>query len=128
MELLAADRLDRMVWALTAAVAVGVALAALLGRFTVLWNTFLLPGSAFIALSAAAWFYRHHRFDLKLASALGGTAQIAAFAAFGAPLSYMAAIAAAGRVVRCRRPRIGLRLAGAPRLDEQPYRAPCRFL
>jgi membrane-associated phospholipid phosphatase len=90
---LAADRLDRLVWALTAAVAAVVALAAVPGHFVIAWNTFLVPGCAFIALLAGAWFYRHHRFDPKLASALGGTAQIAAFAAVGAPLSYIAASA-----------------------------------
>jgi membrane-associated phospholipid phosphatase len=90
-ELAAADRLDRLVWGLTGAVAVVVALATVFSHFFIAWNTFLVPGSAFVALFAAARFYHRHRFDPKLASALGGTAQIAAFAAIGAPLSYIAA-------------------------------------
>lgn len=86
-----ADRLDRTIWLAIAAVALVVVASTMFGHFIIAWRTLLLPGAACIALLGGAWFYRHRRPDHRLASALGGTAQIAAFAAVGAPLSYIAA-------------------------------------
>ena len=55
--------------------------------------TFAPPVLAALALTGAAWFYRRWRPDPKLASGLENTAQVIAFAAVGAPLSYLAAAA-----------------------------------
>jgi membrane-associated phospholipid phosphatase len=48
---------------------------------------------AALALTAAAWFYRRWRPDPRLASGVESTAQVIAFAAVGAPLSFLAAAA-----------------------------------
>jgi hypothetical protein len=82
--------LDRLIWGPIAAVAAIVALAPLAG-LAVAWPTFALPGGAAAALLAGALFYRRVRPDERIAAALEGTAQLAMFAAVGAPLSYMAA-------------------------------------
>jgi membrane-associated phospholipid phosphatase len=87
----ATDRLDRTIWLLIAAVAIGVLAGASAGGFSIAWKTLTMPGAACAALLTAAWLYRNRRKELRLASALGGTAQMAAFAAVGAPLSYLAA-------------------------------------
>lgn len=44
-------------------------------------------------MAAATWFYRRWRCDPKLAAGLESTAQVVAFAAVGAPFSYLAAAA-----------------------------------
>lgn len=88
-------KLDRLIWALVAAVAAVVLASPLVSRFHIEWHTFGLPVSASLALGAGAWFYRHWRPDLRLASGLESTAQLVAFAAVGAPLSYLAAAAGA---------------------------------
>lgn len=44
-------------------------------------------------MCAGAWFYRHWRHEQRLASGLECTAQLVAFTAVGAPLSYLAAAA-----------------------------------
>lgn len=89
-EAVTAERLDRIIWAGIGLVALFVCAASLLANFTIDWVTFTKPAGACAALLAAAWFYRR-RNEPRLASALGGTAQVAAFAAFGAPLSYIVA-------------------------------------
>jgi membrane-associated phospholipid phosphatase len=61
--------------------------------FRIVWHAFIAPAITCIILIAAGWFYRHWRTDPRLASALTGTAQVIAFAAVGAPLSYIAASA-----------------------------------
>jgi membrane-associated phospholipid phosphatase len=48
-----------------------------------------------LTLCAGAWFYRNWRRDERLASGLESTAQLIAFAAVGAPLSYLAVAAGA---------------------------------
>lgn len=84
-------RIDRIIWSLIGAVAVLVLAAAALDGFTVAWRSFWGPGSAVLLLVAVQHVYRKHRPDPRLASALGSTAQVAAFSAVGAPLSYLAA-------------------------------------
>src|SRR3954454_21396575 len=81
--------LDRHIWSLIAAVTVIVAPAPLAG-FTILWDSYAIPGGAVAAMLLVVWFYRS-RSEERIASAVEGTAQLAAFAAVGAPLSYLAA-------------------------------------
>ncbi|MBS0245254.1 MAG: phosphatase PAP2 family protein [Proteobacteria bacterium] len=84
-------RIDRIIWSLIAGVAAFDLVAAPFAGFTVAWHSFLAPLGATAALLAGQFFYRHRRRDLRLAGALGTTAQIIAFAAVAAPLSYLAA-------------------------------------
>ncbi len=86
--------LDRLIWSLIFVAALGVLLAAAAFSFGMAWRTFLAPVLATAVLAAAAAFYRHVRSDPSLSSALVGTAQLTAFTAFAAPLSYLAAAAA----------------------------------
>jgi membrane-associated phospholipid phosphatase len=86
-------RLDNLIWAMVAAVAAVVLAAPLATRFYIQWPTFAAPIGASLVLVAAAWFYRRWRPDPRLASGLENTAQLVAFAAVGAPLSYLAAAA-----------------------------------
>jgi membrane-associated phospholipid phosphatase len=88
-------RLDRTIWALVGIVAAIVLAAPLVSSFYLDWWAFAPPALATAALSAGAWFYRNRRPDPKLASGLDCTAQLIAFAAVGAPLSYLAAGAGA---------------------------------
>jgi hypothetical protein len=85
--------LDHLIWAIIAAVAVVVLAAPFGSNFYIEVKTFAAPIGACLALAAAAGFYRHWRPDPKLASGLESTAQVIAFAAVGAPLSYLAAAA-----------------------------------
>jgi membrane-associated phospholipid phosphatase len=87
-------RLDRLIWILVAAVAAMVLAAPLLSGFYIDWPTFAAPFGTVLTLCGGAWFYRHWRRDERLASGLQSTAQLIAFAAVGAPLSYLAAGAA----------------------------------
>src|SRR5437667_8712978 len=86
-------RLDRLIWAMVAAVAAIVLAAPAVSGFYIEWPSFAAPVLAALALSAAAWFYRSRRSDPRLASGLECTAQVVVFAAVGAPLSYLAASA-----------------------------------
>ena len=86
-------QLDRLIWLIIAIVA-GIVLASpAVSNFRIEWHAFTAPAIACTALLACAWFYRSWRIDLRLASGLTSTAQVIAFAAFGAPLSYLAASA-----------------------------------
>ncbi len=85
--------LDQVIWAMVAAVAAVVLAAPLVSRFYIEWPTFAAPVGACLVLVAAAWFYRRWRTDLRLSSGLECSAQVIAFAAVGAPLSYLAAAA-----------------------------------
>jgi membrane-associated phospholipid phosphatase len=86
-------RVDRLIWTLIAIVT-GINLtASVLGPFRVIWTTFLAAAVTNLLLFAAYRFYTTTRNDLRIASALNCTAQIIAFAAVGAPLSYIAASA-----------------------------------
>ncbi len=86
-------RLDRLIWASIASVAAIVLASPLVSGFFIEWKTFAPPLLAGLTLAGAAWVYRHWRPDARLASGLENTAQIIAFAAVGAPLSYLAAAA-----------------------------------
>jgi hypothetical protein len=90
-EFAAARALDRLIWALVALVGAVVLLAPAVSDFRIAWGTFATPAGAAAALALGAWAYRRWRHDPKLASALENTAQLVAFAAVGAPLSYLAA-------------------------------------
>ncbi len=81
--------LDRLVWTMIASSACAVMMAVILGRFTFIWSTLLLPAAFGGALLALAWLYR--RRDVRIAAALTGTAQLIAFSSVAAPLSYIAA-------------------------------------
>ncbi len=84
-------RLDGIIWAVIAAVA-GIVLAATeVSAFHLVWRSFAAAGAATAILLVAHWFYRDLRPDPRLSNALAVTAQIVAFAAVGAPLSYIAA-------------------------------------
>jgi hypothetical protein len=87
--------IDSRIWRLVTAVAAIVVLAPLVSDFYIVWPTFGLPIGVTLTLCAGAWFYRNWRRDERLASGLESTAQLIAFAAVGAPLSYLAAAAAA---------------------------------
>jgi membrane-associated phospholipid phosphatase len=86
-------RLDRLIWATIAAVAAIVLAAPFLSGFSIKWSTFGPPLLASAVLTMVAWFYRRWRPDERLASGAENTAQLIAFAAFAAPLSYLAASA-----------------------------------
>jgi len=89
----ALQQLDHLIWTLIAATAAIVLAAADIGGFSIDWPTFAAPVLAALMLTALAWFYRRWRPDARLASAAQNTAQMVAFAAVAAPLSYVAAAA-----------------------------------
>ena len=84
-------RLDHLIWALVAAVTAIVLAAPFVSGFYIDVPAFGPPILAALTLTAGAWFYRRVRPDPRLASGLENTAQVIAFAAVGAPLSYLAA-------------------------------------
>ncbi len=86
-------RLDRLIWGIVATVAIIVFAAPLLNDFRIAWRTFATPTLACALLLAAGSFYRRWRPDARLASGLLSTAQLVAFGAVAAPLSYIAASA-----------------------------------
>jgi membrane-associated phospholipid phosphatase len=92
-EALAVARLDRVIWAIIALVAAAVIAASMASNFQLAWDTFAPPSLACSILIAGGSFYSRWRTDPRLASALFSTAQLIAFAAVGAPLSYIAASA-----------------------------------
>jgi membrane-associated phospholipid phosphatase len=93
MDALALRRLDRLIWTMIALVAAVVLAAPVASDFRLAWHAFIAPALTCTLLVAGSWFYRHRRTDPRLASALTSTAQVIAFAAVGAPLSYIAASA-----------------------------------
>ena len=92
-EVRAVEGLDRLIWAVIVLVAVFVVTALLLSNFHLAWQTFAAPVLACSTLLAGGWFYSRWRADARLASGLFSTAQLIAFAAVAAPLSYVAASA-----------------------------------
>jgi hypothetical protein len=93
MEHEALRSLDRLIWGSVAAVAAAVLAATLLSDFRLAWSTFAAPALACAILVTGGHFYSTWRPDPRLASGLLSTAQVIAFAAVGAPLSYIAASA-----------------------------------
>jgi hypothetical protein len=85
---------DRLVWIAIAATAGVVLTASILGPFQIEWLSFRKPALVAGVLGVMSWFYANIRRDAALADALTSAAQIIAFAAVGAPLSYVAASAA----------------------------------
>jgi PAP2 superfamily protein len=86
-------KLDGLIWGIIAVVAVGVFAAPLFSDFRIAWGTFAAPALACMILVGAGLFYCRWRVDPRLACGLQSTAQVIAFAAVGAPLSYIAASA-----------------------------------
>src|SRR5262245_61763123 len=93
MDVFALHRLDRLIWTMIALVGAIVIAATAVSDFRFEWRTFVAPGLGCVTLALTGWFYRRWRSDLRLASGLNATAQMIAFAAVGAPLSYLAASA-----------------------------------
>jgi membrane-associated phospholipid phosphatase len=87
--------LDRTIWGLIVVIAMVVLAAPFFSTFYLEWRTFAGSAVATVALCAGAWFYRRWRPDPRLTSGLQCTAQLVAFTAVGAPLSYLAAAAGA---------------------------------
>ena len=83
--------LDRLIWGTVAAVTAAILAAPLIGNFRIAWSTFMAPALACAILVMGGCFYSRWRIDPRLASGLLSTAQVIAFAAAGAPLSYLAA-------------------------------------
>jgi membrane-associated phospholipid phosphatase len=86
-------RLDSVIWAAIAAVAAIDLVAPFVSNFFLEWWSFVPPTLAALALTGGAWFYCRRRPDPRVASGLENTAQLVAFAAVAAPLSYLAAAA-----------------------------------
>jgi PAP2 superfamily len=84
-------RADLAIWATIGLAGLIVAAATFATPFRIEWRSFLMPVSCVALLAAAAWFYRSIRNERRLAAVLTSTSQIIAFAAVGAPLSYLAA-------------------------------------
>ena len=89
----AAQRLDHLIWRIVATVAAIILAAPLVSTFTIEWLTFAAPAAACLVLAAVGFFYGRVRPDPRLASGCLSTAQVIAFAAVAAPLSYLAATA-----------------------------------
>ncbi len=87
------QRIDHLIWAVIVAVAVTVSACSIFGTFQIAWISYAKVAAGCLALCGAGQFYLRVRKDAPPASALICTAQIAAFAAVGAPLSYVAASA-----------------------------------
>ncbi len=85
---------DRIAWLAIGATAAVVLIAAMLGPFRIEWISFWKPALVGGLLLSLSWFYANVRKDVALAGALIAAAQLIAFAAVAAPLSYVAASAA----------------------------------
>jgi membrane-associated phospholipid phosphatase len=88
------QRSDRAIWIVIAVVAVAVLMSSVIGPFQIEWASFRKAGLVEILLVSASWCYLTIRKDALLAEALISAAQIIAFAAVAAPLSYVGASAA----------------------------------
>jgi PAP2 superfamily len=86
-------RLDNIIWVSIALVAAFMLIAAIVNGFTIARWSFIAPASVCVFLKLSAHYYRDQRNDYGLASALESTAQLIAFSAVAAPLSYVAATA-----------------------------------
>src|SRR5262245_7582148 len=88
-----AQRLDHLIWGIVAIVAAIILAAPLVSTFTIEWLTFAAPAAACLVLAAVGFFYARVRPDPRLAAGCLSTAQVIAFAAVAAPLSYLGAAA-----------------------------------
>jgi PAP2 superfamily len=86
--------IDRIVWIVIAAVTASVMFSGAIGPFEIEWHSFSKAVLIGILLVSVSWFYLSIRKDARLAEALMSAAQIIAFAAVAAPLSYVGACAA----------------------------------
>jgi membrane-associated phospholipid phosphatase len=84
-------RADLAIWGTIGMIGLFVIASTFLTPLRIEWRSFLAPVSCGALIAAAAWFYRAVRKEPRLAAVLIATAQIIAFAAVGAPLSYLAA-------------------------------------
>jgi membrane-associated phospholipid phosphatase len=89
-------KVDHLIWSIVTMVTVVVLVSPVFSDFFLVWTSFGPPVVACLALCSAAWFYRRWRRDPRLAAGLECSGQLIAFAAVGAPLSYLAAAAGAG--------------------------------
>lgn len=86
-------RADLAIWAVIGMIGLTVIAATFATPLRIEWRSFLAPVSCGVLIAAAGWFYRSVRGEPRLAAVLTSTSQIIAFAAVGAPLSYLAATA-----------------------------------
>jgi hypothetical protein len=86
-------RLDNIIWVSIALVAAFTLGAAGICGFKIAAWSFIAPASICLLFKLSAHYYRGQRNDCRLASALESTAQLIAFSAVAAPLSYVAATA-----------------------------------
>ena len=84
-------RADLAIWGTIGLIGLTVIAATFCTPFRIEWHSFLAPVSCGVLIAAAGWFYRSVRNEPRLAAVLIATSQIIAFAAVGAPLSYLAA-------------------------------------
>ena len=86
-------RADLAIWATIGLIGLVMAAATFVTALRIDWHSFLAPASCGALIAAAGWFYRSVRCEPRLGAVLSSTSQIIAFAAVGAPLSYLAATA-----------------------------------
>jgi membrane-associated phospholipid phosphatase len=86
-------RADLAIWGTIGLVGLTLVAATCVGPLRIEWRSFLVPASCGGFIAAAGWFYRSVRNEPRLGAVLTSTSQIIAFAAVGAPLSYLAATA-----------------------------------
>jgi PAP2 superfamily protein len=84
-------RADLAIWATIGLIGLVMVGATFVSPLRIEWRSFLAPVSCAVLIAAAAWFYQSVRNEPQLAAVLISTSQIIAFAAVGAPLSYLAA-------------------------------------
>lgn len=84
-------RADLAIWATIGLIGLVMIGATFVTPLRIEWRSFLAPVSCAVLIAAAGWFYRSIRREPRLAAVLISTSQIIAFAAVGAPLSYLAA-------------------------------------
>ena len=90
------DRLRRAalaIWGTIGLIGLTMIAATCVTALQIEWRSFLAPVSCGALIAAAGWFYRSVRREPRLGAVLASTSQIIAFAAVGAPLSYLAATA-----------------------------------
>jgi membrane-associated phospholipid phosphatase len=90
------DRLRRAalaIWGTIGLIGLTMIAATCVTALQIEWRSFLAPVSCGVLIAAAGWFYRSVRREPRLGAVLASTSQIIAFAAVGAPLSYLAATA-----------------------------------